>query len=73
MLLLEKGSAALDQKFVSLVREAEKSKDMAIKIAEANALKRKSEEEVDKKQTVKETVKVSEAKIFPDPAPRKIL
>ena len=62
VLMLEKSSAALNLKFVTLLWEAEKSKDMALKIAGANALKRKSEEHIVEKKRADEAIKVVEAK-----------
>ena len=42
--ILEKSKANLETKFVSMVKAAEKRKDVQVMISEANALKRKSEE-----------------------------
>ena len=62
VLILEKSIANLDQTFVNLVQEAEKSRDMPVKIAEANALKRKSEEQINEKWKIEDTIKVLQAK-----------
>ena len=43
--ILEKSKANLETKFVSMVKAAEKRKDIQVMISEANALKRKSEEQ----------------------------
>ena len=43
--MLEKSKANLETKFVSMVKAAEKRKDIQVMISEANALKRKSEEQ----------------------------
>ena len=62
VLILEKSIANLNQTFVSLVQEAEKSRDMPVKLAEANALKRKSEEQSNEKRKIEDTIKVLQAK-----------
>ena len=53
---LVKSCTSLDTKFVKLVRNAEKSKDAALMISEANGLKRKSEEHVSEREKLKETL-----------------
>ena len=62
VLILEKSIANLNQTFVSLVQEAEKSRDMPVKIAEANALMWKSEEQITEKRKIEDTTKVLQAK-----------
>ena len=52
---LVKSCTSLDTKFVKLVRNAEKSKDAALMISEANGLKRKSEEHVSEREKLEET------------------
>ena len=53
---LVKSCTSLDTKFVKLVRNAEKSKDAALMISEANGLKRKSEEHVSQREKLEETL-----------------
>ena len=43
--ILKKSKANLEKKFVSMVKAAEKRKDIQVMISEANALKRKSEKQ----------------------------
>ena len=53
---LDKSSKLLDQKFVSLVRYSEECSNMLEPISEANALKRKSEEQIDDMRKLQETL-----------------
>ena len=48
---------------MSLVQEAEKSRDMPVKSAEANALKRKSEEQIIEKWKIEDTINILQAKL----------
>ena len=59
---LDKSSKLLGQKFVSLGKNSEKCKNMLDMLSEANALKRKSEEQVDDMRKPKETLKLKEKK-----------
>ena len=59
---LDRSCKSLDEKFVSIVKEAEKSKDVVLKISEANVLKRKSEEQVEGRRIVEEALEVLKVK-----------
>ena len=59
---LDKSSTLLDQKFVSLWKNSEKCKNMLDILSEANALKRKSEEQVDDMRKPEETLKLLKEK-----------
>ena len=56
--VLGKSSKLLDQKFISLVKNSEKCNNMLEIISEANALKRKSDEQVDDMRELEETSKL---------------
>ena len=62
ILALDKSSKLLDQTFVSLVKNSEKYNNMLELISEANALKRKSEEQIDDIRKLEETLKLSKEK-----------
>ena len=55
---LDKSSKLLDQKFVSLMRNSEECSNMLETISEANALKRKSEEQIDDMRKLQETLQI---------------
>ena len=59
---LDKSSKLLDQKFLSLVKKSEKCNNMLDIISEANALKQKSEEQVDDMRKLEETLKLLKEK-----------
>ena len=59
---LDKSCKLLDQKFVSFVKNSEKCNNMLGIISEANALKRKSEEQVDDMRKLEETLKLLKEK-----------
>ena len=59
---LDRSCKSLNEKFVSIVKEAEKSKDVVLKISEANALKRKSEEQVEERRNLEEALEVLKVK-----------
>ena len=59
---LDKSSKLLDQKFVSLVRNSEECSNMLETISEANALKRKSEEQIDDMKKLQETLQILKEK-----------
>ena len=59
---LVKSCTSLDTKFVELVRNAEKGKDAALMISEANGLKRKSEEQVSEREKLEETLNLVKEK-----------
>ena len=56
--VLGKSSKLLDQKFISLVKNSEKCNNMLEIISEANALKRKSDEQIDDMRELEETSKL---------------
>ena len=59
---LDKSSKLLDQKFVSLVRNSEECSNILETISEANALKRKSEEQIDDMRKLQETLQILKEK-----------
>ena len=59
---LDKSSKLLDQKFVSFVRNSKEFSNMLETISEANALKRKSEEQIDDMRKLQETLQILKEK-----------
>ena len=59
---LIKSSVSLDKKFVDLVRLSENNTNPSMMISEANALKRKSEEQIIESENLKETLRLLHVK-----------
>ena len=59
---LANSSAILDKKFVDLVMKAENNKNSIAMISEANALKRKSEEQLAESKKLEESIKLLKTK-----------
>ena len=59
---LDKRSKLLDQNFVSLVKNSEKCNNILEIISEANALKRRSEKQVDDMRKLEEALKLLKEK-----------
>ena len=59
---LDRSCKSLDEKFVSMGKKAEKSKDVVLKISEANPLKLKSEEQGEERRKLEEALEVLKVK-----------
>ena len=55
---IEKTIKVLDEKYVSLIRDAETSEDVLQKVVEANALKKKSDQQAGDKRKLEESLDI---------------
>ena len=58
---IDKSCKSLDEKFVNLIMSAEKNKDVVM-VAEANVLKRKSQEQIEERKKLEGTLSIMKEK-----------